>query len=192
MLFDYLCFTSKVKWMADLYALLELPQNASEEDIRKAYRRLAKKYHPDVNKSQDAHVKFVLIKKAYDILIDKNSRFQYDQKHKQPTNPYQNYEEWLKKQQAKREAEEKLKQRAFNRRKEELRKSKMYYPYMVILYFVSMAVIATCIIVLIICAFLIVRYHIFMFFFLLPFICVAAYVFKVTLDAYRKHRALFI
>jgi hypothetical protein len=48
---------------------LELPENASQEDIKHAYRQLAKRYHPDVNKSSDAHEKFCEITEAYEFLI---------------------------------------------------------------------------------------------------------------------------
>jgi hypothetical protein len=54
----------------DYYSILELPANSGEAEIRHAYRRLAKKYHPDVNKSPDAHSNFIEITEAYEYLID--------------------------------------------------------------------------------------------------------------------------
>lgn len=60
----------------DYYSILEISKNSSEKEIRRAYRRLAKQYHPDINKSKDAHEKFIEITEAYEILI--NQRFQYD------------------------------------------------------------------------------------------------------------------
>jgi molecular chaperone DnaJ len=71
--------------MADFYSLLDVSENASEEDIRKAYRRMAKQFHPDVNKSHDASARFVLINKAYEVLIDRQKRFVYDQKNNETT-----------------------------------------------------------------------------------------------------------
>lgn len=61
----------------DLYEILEIKPNASEVDIKKAYLRLAKLYHPDKNKSIDAIEKFQRIQSAYEILINVNTRQEY-------------------------------------------------------------------------------------------------------------------
>ena len=63
----------------DYYQILGVAKNASEEDIKKAYRNLAKKYHPDRNKgNKDAENKFKEISEAYAVLSDKEKRAQYD------------------------------------------------------------------------------------------------------------------
>jgi len=63
----------------DYYKVLGVPPNASQEQIRKAYRRLAKKYHPDRNKgSEAAQEKFKDIGEAHTVLGDKDKRGQYD------------------------------------------------------------------------------------------------------------------
>lgn len=62
-----------------LYATLEVSENASSEEIKKAYRRLARKYHPDINKDAGAEEKFKEINAAYEILSDENKKAQYDQ-----------------------------------------------------------------------------------------------------------------
>lgn len=64
--------------MVDYYSLLGVSRDASEADIKKAYRRLAKKYHPDVNKEKGAEEKFKEIQTAYDVLGDKEKRALYD------------------------------------------------------------------------------------------------------------------
>ncbi len=61
------------------YDVLGLPRNATETDIKKAYRNLAKKYHPDVCKDEGAEEKFKSINEAYDVLSDETKRRQYDQ-----------------------------------------------------------------------------------------------------------------
>ena len=63
----------------DYYEVLGISKNASEDEIKKAYRRLAKKYHPDVSSESNAEAKFKEVQEAYDILGDKTKRAQYDQ-----------------------------------------------------------------------------------------------------------------
>lgn len=64
----------------DLYALLEVPRTATAEEIKKAYRRLARKYHPDVNPGdKEAEEKFKEISFAFDILSDEKKRALYDE-----------------------------------------------------------------------------------------------------------------
>ena len=62
----------------DYYDVLGVPKNASGEDIKKAYRQLAMKYHPDKNKDKDAEEKFKEINEAYAVLSDEQKRKQYD------------------------------------------------------------------------------------------------------------------
>lgn len=61
-----------------LYETLEISDNASESEIKKAYRKLARQYHPDVNKDPKAEEKFKEINAAYEILSDKEKKAQYD------------------------------------------------------------------------------------------------------------------
>lgn len=70
--------------MKDYYKILEVEEKASEEEIKKNYRTLSKKYHPDVN--PDGGDKFKDIAEAYDVLSDKNKRQSYDNKKNSPYN----------------------------------------------------------------------------------------------------------
>jgi molecular chaperone DnaJ len=70
----------------DFYDVLGVGKGASVEDIKKAYRKLARQYHPDVNKAPDAEDKFKEVKEAYDVLSDDQRRARYDQfGHEDPT-----------------------------------------------------------------------------------------------------------
>jgi len=62
-----------------LYETLGVSENASADEIKKAYRKLARKYHPDINKDESAVDKFKEINAAYEVLSDEQKKAQYDQ-----------------------------------------------------------------------------------------------------------------
>ena len=62
----------------DYYALLGVARNATEEQIRSAYRKLARQYHPDVNQAPDAAERFKQVTEAYEVLSDRERRQRYD------------------------------------------------------------------------------------------------------------------
>jgi molecular chaperone DnaJ len=72
-------FRSSISNLAkDLYKILGVNRNASESDIKKAYFKLAKEYHPDVNKASNAKEKFGEISHAYETLGDPEKKKMYD------------------------------------------------------------------------------------------------------------------
>lgn len=67
------------EWLnKDFYATLGVSKDASQEEITKAYRKLARKYHPDLNKTTEAEDKFKNISEAYDVLNNSEQRKRYD------------------------------------------------------------------------------------------------------------------
>ena len=66
------------KSIKDYYALLRISPNATQEEIRLAFRQMARTYHPDINNAPDAEAKFREINEAYEILADPEKRKSYD------------------------------------------------------------------------------------------------------------------
>src|SRR2546429_8225826 len=62
----------------DYYALLGVSRQATDEQIRSAYRKLARQYHPDVNSASDAAERFKAVTEAYEVLTDPQRRQRYD------------------------------------------------------------------------------------------------------------------
>lgn len=62
----------------DYYQVLELTRSASDDDVRRAYRRLARKYHPDLNPAEEAEERFKEVNEAYEVLSDASRRTAYD------------------------------------------------------------------------------------------------------------------
>ncbi|MDO4456069.1 MAG: DnaJ domain-containing protein, partial [Ligilactobacillus agilis] len=63
----------------DPYEVLGVSKDASADEIKRAYRKLSKKYHPDLNKEPGAEAKFKEINEAYETLSDPQKKAQYDQ-----------------------------------------------------------------------------------------------------------------
>ncbi|HEV7677147.1 MAG TPA: DnaJ C-terminal domain-containing protein [Candidatus Dormibacteraeota bacterium] len=70
--------TAKPMDFTDYYAVLGVPRDASQDAIKKAYRSLARKLHPDVNKDPEAEARFKRINEAYEVLKDAEKRAKYD------------------------------------------------------------------------------------------------------------------
>ncbi|KAK8802042.1 hypothetical protein WA158_006437 [Blastocystis sp. Blastoise] len=87
--FNLLCCLAEDSY----YDVLGIEKNAEEKSIKKAYRRLSIKYHPDKCKTEECKVQFAAVQEAYDCLIDDNLRRVYDQKGKQGVEDYKKQEQ---------------------------------------------------------------------------------------------------
>ena len=65
--------------MENLYAILGVAPNASDDEIKKVYRSLAMRYHPDRNGAPGAEARFKAVTKAYEVLSDRSKREEYNQ-----------------------------------------------------------------------------------------------------------------
>ncbi|MGD8956923.1 MAG: DnaJ domain-containing protein, partial [Chromatiaceae bacterium] len=63
----------------DYYAAMGVARDATQDEIKRAYRKLARKYHPDVSKERDAERRFKELGEAYEVLKDPEKRAAYDQ-----------------------------------------------------------------------------------------------------------------
>ena len=62
----------------DYYDVMGVDKNATPEDIKRAHRKLARKFHPDVSKEKDAETRFKAVAEAYDVLKDPERRAAYN------------------------------------------------------------------------------------------------------------------
>jgi curved DNA-binding protein len=73
----------------DYYKILDLPPSATQEEIKRTYKKLARKYHPDVSEEADATAKFQEVSEAYEVLKNKDKRAEYDELREYVNNPNQ-------------------------------------------------------------------------------------------------------
>lgn len=95
--------------MKNYFDILQLPETATKEDIKSAYRKRAKQYHPDKNKEANAAEMFIRINEAYEFLMDDSRRKYYSARRKQTMSREEElrrehvYREWVKQQEAARQ-----------------------------------------------------------------------------------------
>ncbi|MFN6946724.1 MAG: DnaJ domain-containing protein [Cytophagaceae bacterium] len=184
------------------YSILSLPHNASEDDIKKAYRQKAKECHPDVNNSPDAHKKFMQIRMAYEILLRNKqekrllSTKRYSVKHYDfstyrnqiKTFTYENKrKEWeIEEQEAREKAYKK-----FKSDKEKLKNSIWYYPAFASIYIITALGFMAGSGIILLCFYPVVKFHPISIFFLIPFICASLVLIKYSYDWFKKNRQYF-
>jgi len=173
------------------FEILGVSQNASEEEIRKAYRKKAKEFHPDLNKSPDANQQFLLIQKAYEVLINKSNTPSGATVSGNPMTSYEAYMRWKHQQEEKNHREAQARHEDFLQNRARFRKSIWYIPVKVFIIFavVFSYLFATAIIFL--CAYIVHKTHIIFVFLLLPFIAGAIFFIKSTSKWFKEAKQYF-
>ncbi|HBS87980.1 MAG: hypothetical protein A2W91_10320 [Bacteroidetes bacterium GWF2_38_335] len=115
------------------YRILELRETASKEEIKRAYRRLAKKYHPDISDDPDAQNKFISICEAYEVLIESKKPLWQKNKH--------DLEETLRKAKERAAQRAKVKQEKIQKDLEEFKKSGLYDIVLILKYFLHFIIL---------------------------------------------------
>lgn len=102
--------------MKNYYEILNISRNAEDNDIKKAYRKLSKIWHPDINNSPIAHSKFIEINEAYEILISPTKRNEYDKifNENKQTETSTEFKQWQEKAKQKAEDYAKMNSEEFN------------------------------------------------------------------------------
>ncbi|HXA03091.1 MAG TPA: DnaJ domain-containing protein [Cytophagaceae bacterium] len=174
------------------YRILEVSENASDEEIRKAYRSKAKLYHPDVNQSPDAHSTFVLLTVAYNTLINRHKRGGYDQKRQSAADPFRAYSQWTKTQKAQAAYNAQMRYYEFIKHREKLRNNPFkYYQSLIFVYMVTAFGYSFSSFLIVICSIIIFLKHPIWFFFLLPFICAGIFLIRATFIWYKDAKRYF-
>ncbi|MDB5257837.1 MAG: dnaJ protein 1 isoform [Chitinophagaceae bacterium] len=160
--------------MSSYYDILCVPQYATEEEIRKAYRKQALQFHPDRNQSADATARFLMILQAYEVLSDKNKRFLYDHKlgeYSVGVYDIPDYETWK----AQKAEERRVEEQQAREKAEQLQKEFRDHPYYrfkkASVYFKSFSGIVIGLSFLLLSFYLVFITHVIVFFVVLPFIC---------------------
>jgi hypothetical protein len=173
------------------YDLLELPKNATKEQIRKAYRTKAKQYHPDMNMQSNSHMHFLILRQAYETLIDANKRHLYDMAMISNSEHLLTYAQWKEIERRKIEELETAAHEAFLKRKTAFQQSGYFKPAKMLLYLAPVICYLAGIFILFICLWFMWTYHLMFFFIFLPFICLAVFLLLATPKWLREAKRYF-
>jgi hypothetical protein len=173
------------------YDILGIQADATEVEIRRAYRRMAKQFHPDVNKAPDAEQQFLKIKNAYDILLNGANSNSYHQRYQNPMSSYDSYMAWKRRQRVKAEEEARIRFQEFLKNKEKLQQSVWYYPLYLFMYIATGFCYLLSAGIILLSAYVIQKTHIVVVFLMLPLISGAIFLMKRTSGWYKEAKKFF-
>lgn len=188
--------------LSTYFEILGVSQAATEQEIKRAYKQKAKLYHPDLNKSPDAHSKFLLLKKAYEVLINHKRKYSHKSSfNSNKPNPYyytppnkfnyQGYDDWAEERKREKAFQEEIKQQEFQRIKKEFQASKWFQISFIGIYVGAGFFYFISLLILIGCFYLIIKTHILFTFVVSPFICLGIFLFKYTSKTFASLKTYF-
>lgn len=173
------------------YDILGIPPTASKEDIKKAYKRLAKIYHPDINRQANAGLHFLMVRQAYETLFDPTSRHVYDQQIQRGGPALLTYEQWKAIEKRRQEELEAKIHEAFLAKKKKFQDSGYVKIAHIGLYTAVFLSYFTAITIVIITLSLMWYHHWITFFWMLPLVCLATYLFFATPHWFKEQKRFF-
>lgn len=157
------------------YDILGIPPTASKEEIKKAYKKLAKIYHPDVNSHNNANMHFLMIRQAFETLYDSTSRHVYDQQIQRGGPALLTYEQWKAIEKRRQEEFEAKIHEAFLAKKKAFQASGYVKIAHLTLYVGVFLSYSIAIFIILLTLWLMWYQHWITFFWMLPLVCLAIY-----------------
>jgi curved DNA-binding protein CbpA len=173
------------------YDLLGIPKSATKQQIRKAYRTKAKEFHPDVNLTSTAHLHFLLLKQAYETLMDANMRHLYDMALISNSEQLLTYAQWKEIERRKIEEREIATHEVFLNRREQFQQSAYLKPAKMLLYIAPVFTYLLAISMLLSCFWVMWKYHFIFVFLFLPFISLSIFLLLGTPRWIREAKRYF-
>jgi curved DNA-binding protein CbpA len=157
------------------YEILEISRTASIPEIKKAYRSKAKLYHPDMNLSSNSSMHFLILRQAYETLMDANKRYLYDLSLISNSEQLLTYSQWKEIEKRKIKEEEEKEYELFLKRKESFQKSKYFIPARILFFIAPTLSYLFSISIILACSWLMWEFHPLVFVVLVPFVCLSIY-----------------
>jgi hypothetical protein len=180
-----------MSYTSNLYELLEIPSYASRDEIKKAYKKKAKIFHPDVNRQSNAHIHFLLIQQAYQTLINPDTRLKYDQSIASGSSYILSYAEWKKIEEEKLKAKAIEEERLFQEKRKRFQQRKDLPLLHLGLYLVLIMAYTLAASIVLAVAYLLIVYHWILFFTTIPLLGLSFFLFKYTFEWFKKMKRFF-
>ncbi|WP_299250089.1 J domain-containing protein [uncultured Cytophaga sp.] len=176
---------------SNYYDLLGIPKSATKQQIRKAYRTKAKEFHPDVNGPFNSHMHFLLLKQAYETLMDANMRHVYDMALISNSEQVLTYAQWKEIERRKIQEIEAVAHEAFLTKRALFQQSNYFKSAKILLYIAPIFSYLFAILILFSCVWIMWQYHFMFIFLFLPFLSLSIFLILATPKWIREAKRYF-